>query len=61
MNYFATGNFLCNQINMYQKNFPENKNDDVNENFKVTIKFGAYIFLRSYIERRNIVNINIMT
>ena len=46
MNYFATGNFLCDQINMYQKNFPENKNDDVNENFKATIKFGAYIFLR---------------
>ena len=29
---------------MYQKNFSENKND-VNENFKATIKVGAYIFL----------------
>ena len=26
------------------KNFSENKNHDVNENFKARIKFGAYIF-----------------
>ena len=44
INYFATGNLLCDQI-MYQKNF-ENKNHDVNENFQAKIKFGAYIFLR---------------
>ena len=43
INYFATGNLLCDQI-MYQKNF-ENKNHDVNENFQAKIKFGAYIFL----------------
>ena len=30
---------------MYYKNFSENKNRNVNENFKVTIKFGVYIFL----------------
>ena len=56
---FATGNLLCDQIIMYQKNFSENKNHDVNENFKVTIKFGVYIFLRWYLKRRNIININI--
>ena len=44
INYFATGNLLCDQI-MYQKNF-ENKNHDVNENFQAKIKFGAYSFLR---------------
>ena len=44
INYFATGNLLCDQI-MYQKNF-ENKNHDINENFQAKIKFGAYIFLR---------------
>ena len=37
---------------MYQKNFSENKND-VNENFKATIKVGAYIFLHWYLKKKN--------
>ena len=40
------------QIIMYQKNFCENKNDR-NENFKATIKVGAYIFLHWCLKKKN--------
>ena len=33
-------------------NFFENKNHDVNENFKGMIKFGVYIFLCWYLKKK---------
>ena len=52
INYFAIGNLLCDQI-IFQKNVSENKNHDVNENFKATVKVVAYIFLRWYLQKKN--------
>ena len=49
INYFAIGNLLCDKL----KNSSENKNHDVNENLRVTIKFGAYTFLRWYLKKKN--------
>ena len=49
--YFEIRNLLCDQIIVYSKNSFENKNHDVNENFKETIKFGAYIFLHSDLKK----------
>ena len=45
--FFAIQNLLCDQIEN-----SKNKNHDVNENFKVPIKFGAYIFLCKYIKKK---------
>ena len=52
INYFAIGNLLCDKL----KNFSEKKkkkNHDENENFRVTIKFDAYTFLRWYLKKKN--------
>ena len=50
INYFKIGNLFCDYYVL--KNFSENKNHDVHETFKVTIKFGAYIFLHWYLKKK---------